>query len=551
MMVRRARARWQWATRVTVLIALVAGFASFTTFEPVHAATSLGTLTVDPGTGQDVDPIRVTTVSSAATKGCPAEATNTSGVITGPGGWAAGVIGAANTDAAISHTSEFTVELQNSFSGIAIDNNLSVVAGKYTITIYCQDIFGNTKFGEFTGSLWFTDSTHYQTTDPATSTPTPTPTPTTTTPTATPTPTDTTTTSPTGTPTASETPTPTESSTPTSTPTTTSEIPELGSLDITAPAGGGTVNDNIIVLTHSTGSPVGCPVLSQTAFLTMTGPGAWASGFRVGGNSPVSEAQEITSGFTGAVGQAAVENNAPFEAGKYVLAVKCSDEFGQAVYGQFTSPLWFVDSTHFQYSDPATSTATTTTVVTVTPVDRVEIGTTITLTATVMQTNGVGSGVGKVQFRDHQNGGFVPLGDPVALVNGVATINPSSNPATPPVLYQLSAAFTPTDTQKQGASESLDVTLAVVLPLPPVPKVKAATLGGTVRVGKTVTCAATFTGADSTTYRWWRDRVKQVGTASSYKLVTADGGHTIRCQVFAKNTGGTTTRMSKTAKVAK
>jgi Bacterial Ig-like domain (group 3) len=167
-----ARARSRVMARVALLIALVLAFATFSAVGPAQAAPALGSLTLLPATGLDTTPITLSTVSSGASKGCPAPATNVSGLITGPGGWAAGILAVGNSDAGVSQTSDFDVPVLDTMANLAAANNLAVLTGKYTITLFCQDELGVTQYGEFSAPLWFTSPTHFQSTDPAAPAPT-------------------------------------------------------------------------------------------------------------------------------------------------------------------------------------------------------------------------------------------------------------------------------------------------------------------------------------------------------------------------------------------
>ena len=132
-----------------------------------HASTSLGSLTFAPAVGSDKSPITVTTHASGATKGCPSPSTNVSGTAIGPDKWAAGILVVGNTSSGVSTTSDFAVDFADTMYGIGRSNNAPVVTGRYDITLSCQNHLGNTVYGTFAGSLWFTDSTHFQSTDPA------------------------------------------------------------------------------------------------------------------------------------------------------------------------------------------------------------------------------------------------------------------------------------------------------------------------------------------------------------------------------------------------
>ena len=131
--------------------------------------TNLGTLTFLPATGQDTTPIQIFTHSTGAAPGCPASATNVRASVNGPTGWTnIPVVG--NTGAGVSTTADFSVPMADTFIGIATSNGLKLVAGEYDFTLFCQNRLGTTVFGTFTGSLFFTDATHFQSTNPTNTT---------------------------------------------------------------------------------------------------------------------------------------------------------------------------------------------------------------------------------------------------------------------------------------------------------------------------------------------------------------------------------------------
>jgi hypothetical protein len=588
----------------------------------------------------------MTTVSSGTPKGCPAPTTNIVGYITGPGAWANGILGVSNTDTGVSLASDFGVELSDSFFGIAQSNGLTITAGKYTITVYCVNDLGTTRFGEFAAPVWFTDATKYQSTDPALPTPGPTtPAPTTspTIPAPTTSPTSPAPTSPAPTlgPTpvpSGTTPAPSPGGSPVATTTTLSASPAgtaaqgapvtltaslspqtaagtvtfrdgtgtaatvlgtstvvsgvavlttavlaAGSHSLTAsfapalPGGAapsqsaplayvitaaaapgslgtllvgppiGTAGDPIYFETQSLSSRAtkGCPTPATNVSGVVTGPQGWAGGILLVQNTDtgVSTTAEFSVAAADTFTGLAASNGIQVVPGRYDIAVYCQDDLGVNRYGQFTASIWFTDSTRYQSNDPATSQTPTQTVVTTSPEDRADVGTAVTLTATVTPASATGS----VQFRTSQNGTFAPIGNPVPLSGGKATISSTSLVF---ALYQFSAVFTPSDATKLTTSASKDVVFVVALPIPPVPKARAV-VTGKVKAGSTVSCSASFTNAKSLRYEWIRDRETTVGGAGrSYRLVAADAGHAIRCRAFATNTGGTTSRTSRAIRVA-
>jgi hypothetical protein len=79
----------------------------------------------------------------------------------------------------------------------------------------------------------------------------------------------------------------------------------------------------------------------------------------------------------------------------------------------------------------------------------------------------------------------------------------------------------------------------------------AASVSGKVQVGSKVSCAVTFSGADSVAYKWQRDGKNISGaTTSKYSLVSADYNHKIGCVATGSNANGDTASKSPTKKVA-
>jgi len=507
--------------RVAVMVVLVAGLSDLAVPVLAQAATALGSLSLDPPTGLDSTAITLATVSSGTSKGCPQSGPNADVVITGPAGWSAGIVAARSAGTGISTATDFSLPLADTFGGLATRNGLTIPAGKYELVLQCWSDSGAVSYGEFTTAIWFIDGTHYQSSDPTTSTPSPTasdpsPSPSLTPPVATPVP----------------------------SPTSTSRSrllagPDLlGSLTVT-PASGFS-STGLFVRTVSTGPNLGCPAPSVSASLWVSGPGQWASGVRATGLSGISNSSELE--FVPVFDTVAGENQLTIEPGKYTLTAYCQDELGTVSYGEFTGAIWFTSATEYQSTDPATTQSPTHTVIGASPEDRVDLGSLVTLTATVTPA----SATGTVQFRNYQGGSYSKVGKAVKVVNGQATMSSSSLGFS---LYEFSALFTPADKSKLTSSASPDMVYVVALPVPPIP-VAETTIYGILSLGQTVSCVAHFSNAKSYAYSWFRDRQTEVGQTQSYVLVSADVGHKIRCQALATNTGGTVSRASAAAKVA-
>ena len=147
---------------------VVAGTVSVLAAGSANAAT-VGSLTTSVANGLDTTPFSVST--SAA---CPG-GTNLSVSLTGAGFPAAGVNAVANTSQSIYQTNSsggLVVPLTETMRQYANDNGVTTLSGRYDFDLMCRGAFGTTDFGDFTGSIWFTDNTHWQNTDPNASTPT-------------------------------------------------------------------------------------------------------------------------------------------------------------------------------------------------------------------------------------------------------------------------------------------------------------------------------------------------------------------------------------------
>jgi hypothetical protein len=157
------RAKRGGALVIGTVLALTSGAAIIT---PAQAAVAnVGRLTFAPATGTNFTPIQLTTVSKGPNTGCPAGSEAVFGVANGPGAWTnIPVVG--NDSSQVSTTSEFSEGLSDTFQGIATSNGLTITAGRYDISLKCQDSLGTQIFGTFDSPIFFTDATHYQSTDP-------------------------------------------------------------------------------------------------------------------------------------------------------------------------------------------------------------------------------------------------------------------------------------------------------------------------------------------------------------------------------------------------
>ncbi len=123
-----------------------------------------GTLTVITPTGRDDDSISVDT-SGACTGGTNLIA-SVSGAGFPDGGY--GVVGNSPTSIYSQDANGgYIIPLIDTMRAFAQANSIPALAGKYTFTVTCRNAFGAATFDTFSGSIWFTDPTHYQSTDPS------------------------------------------------------------------------------------------------------------------------------------------------------------------------------------------------------------------------------------------------------------------------------------------------------------------------------------------------------------------------------------------------
>jgi hypothetical protein len=130
-------------------------------------AGTLGSLTITPVTGSD------TTAPTARTSGpCPATAQGANVLITGPVGVADPTFPADNpypivtfTDVSFSTTDPFDLSFELSLKDAAADRGKPLQAGEYDLTAQCVKRLGGVE-GTFTGAMFFTSPTAWQTTDP-------------------------------------------------------------------------------------------------------------------------------------------------------------------------------------------------------------------------------------------------------------------------------------------------------------------------------------------------------------------------------------------------
>lgn len=122
---------------------------------------TLGTATLNPATGLDV-----TAPQAITSAGCPTTADGYNAYISGPGKFSTPFLIVNTQSVNFSTTAGFPVQYRLSMADAAKDLATTLVAGEYDLTINCVDTFTLAVRGTFTTAMYFTDPTHYQSTDP-------------------------------------------------------------------------------------------------------------------------------------------------------------------------------------------------------------------------------------------------------------------------------------------------------------------------------------------------------------------------------------------------
>ncbi len=220
--------------------------------------------------------------------------------------------------------------------------------------------------------------------------------------------------------------------------------------------------------------------------------------------------------------------------GKYDFVLTCRTNVNQTSLGDFTGSLWFTSNTAYQSTDPSPPVTPTTTTLTVTPASPQQLGTSLTLQATVAPDAAAGS----VQFKY----GATNIGTAVAVAMGTASLTTS---ALPVGTHPLTAVFTPSSAAYSG-STSAATSYVVTVPPPAFKPV----LWPAPTVGRPVYCFAAFDYATSLTYTWRKNGVVIPGaTASTYVVPEALYHHYLSCTATGSNASGTVTGVSRVLKV--
>jgi hypothetical protein len=316
----------------------------------------------------------------------------------------------------------------------------------------------------------------------------------------------------------------------------------LGSLTVVPPTGTAD-QTNLRLQTISSGSPAGCPSGATRYTVSATGPGAWSTtpAQFTGGTSSTGSEFEVP--LTPSFAALASARGVALEAGRYDLTVTCTTRLGQSS-GVFTQPIWFTDPTHYQSTDPATTTTLTTVSVADAPQGRSELAEPVTLTATVTPA----TATGKVQFTETVNDAPLPFGAPVTVSNGTAQLVVRDFTFG---LHLMRASFTPADSKRftPSVSPMPELVHVVAKPVPP-GATTSPSVTGTSAVGQRLTCSVQLVRATSMAFAWLRRGVVVEGaTAPTYAVTATDRGSALACRVTAANAGGEATWTSPSRQV--
>ena len=168
------------AAIIAVMIAGIAAVLTGAVANAVPPAGTLGTLTFNPTSGIDTQTFTVTTSG-----GCPHTSDPTTDPdsadleVTGPVGAAtltfpAGTVITSTESNSFSNTDPFSVPLGLDLKSSADILHTTIQPGEYDFTVNCQNSNFLTSSGTFTGAIFFTDSTNWNTgnTPPPTTPPT-------------------------------------------------------------------------------------------------------------------------------------------------------------------------------------------------------------------------------------------------------------------------------------------------------------------------------------------------------------------------------------------
>jgi hypothetical protein len=145
---------------------MAAGSMAMIAAPAAHADSSvLGTLTATPATGADDDGMSFT-----SSGGCSGGGAGVQISVTGQGFAAAGtnVTPYQTVDSLPSAPGGgYIFALVDTMRQDAQEAGIAALSGKYVFTMVCKNAFGTATFGSYTGAIWFTTPTTYQSTDPS------------------------------------------------------------------------------------------------------------------------------------------------------------------------------------------------------------------------------------------------------------------------------------------------------------------------------------------------------------------------------------------------
>lgn len=142
-------------SRFVLSLTVAIGVLAPLTAAPAQADPAGGVIVI-PGTGTDLDPIRLRTST-----GCPPQADGYHARMYGHGFLPEGQVITANTQAGLSHSVGFDVYVALVMADYAKENR-TTLTGRYDITVSCINRLTLERYREFTGSLEFTSPTTYQ-----------------------------------------------------------------------------------------------------------------------------------------------------------------------------------------------------------------------------------------------------------------------------------------------------------------------------------------------------------------------------------------------------
>ena len=304
--------------------------------------------------------------------------------------------------------------------------------------------------------------------------------------------------------------------------------PSLGTLSITPTTG-----------TESSGLSAtlsaACPASATGIVGYMAGPGiteqiGGVSQSIIQGNRSVQLSFPISSIFRDVFQANAIAT----PSGTYTVRMACigADSFSEV--GEFAQSVNFTPrggTNNATFAVVSNAPSTTTTLAVGSP-DPIKQGTAISLTATVIPSNAVGT----VTFK---RGSVAISASPIAVSGGIAQL---SNAVLPAGTQSLTAVFTPTDSTAFGSSASEALPYVVAGP---------ASISGVKRVGSKVTCVSAPTVGATKAYAWFRAGIESSITTSALTIPVSWLGVTATCAVKTTKSGVTVTQTSPVgAKVA-